>query len=80
MPDNIDHYSYLWNGSEPGWVLLKSPDLVGGYCVFNEVSSALLHIENGQLNMKVCQRMKEMGCKTIDAMPKPAPLSVKPKS
>lgn len=78
MPDTLKRYSYLWNGSEPGWVLLKSPDLVGGCCVFNELRSALLHIEDEQVNLRICQHMKEMGCKEIDAMPKPGPVSVKP--
>jgi hypothetical protein len=55
---------------------LKSPDLVGGYCVFNELSCVLLHIEDERLNMKVCERMKDMGCKAIDKLPNAKPLTV----
>lgn len=80
MPENLNRYSYLWDGSESGWVLLKSSDLFGGFCAFNEVSSALLLIDNEQLNMRVCQRMKEEGCDAIDAMPKSGPSDVTPLS
>jgi hypothetical protein len=79
MPYDLERYKYLWDGTSLGWVLLKSPDLAGGYCVFNELNGALLHIEDEQLNMNLCQRMREMGCKSIDAMPRNEPLDVRSK-
>jgi hypothetical protein len=80
MAHNIDSYKYLWDRSAAGWVLLRSPDLAGGYCIFNEVSSALLHIDDEHLNSLLCQRMQEMGAKTIDEMPKKSPLSAEPRN
>jgi hypothetical protein len=79
MTYDVEKYKYLWDGSTPGWVLLKAPDLAGGYCIFNELSSVLLHIDDDQLNLLLCQRMCERGCKAIDALPSKGPLSVEPR-
>ena len=70
---NIEEYAYLWNGSEEGWVLLKAPDLRGGYCIFNRRSSALLHIDDADLNMLLCERMRDAGCDVLDNLPKEMP-------
>jgi hypothetical protein len=70
---NIEEYAYLWNGSEEGWVLLKAPDLHGGYCIFNRSSSALLHVESDVLNILLCERMREAGCDILDSLPNETP-------
>lgn len=78
IPD-IDKYSYLWDGSQGGWVLLVAPDLQGGFCIFNELTSKLFHMDDEQLNVRLCERMKTAGCKVIDSLPrKVPPIEAKP--
>jgi len=59
MPINVEEYAYLWNGSEEGWVLLKAPNLPGGYSIFNRKSSILLHVDSEELNVLLCERMRD---------------------
>lgn len=66
--DLEQQYKYLWEGVDEGWVLLKSPDFPGGYCVFNK-SGAILLIESDEVNMAVCKRMKDAGCEVLENMP-----------
>ena len=80
MIEDLECYSYLWDGSSPGWVLLKSPYLHCGYCVFDEQNSVLLHIDDELLNTQICQRMKESGCKVIDSIPTIGPVRVEPEN
>jgi len=67
--DALAKYWYLWDGSSPGWVLLKVPELPGGYCVFHKVDRTLLHIESSTENDVVCKKMKENGCEVFEDMP-----------
>jgi len=67
--DPLAQYKYLWDGSEPGWVLLKAPNLPGGYCVFHKAKQILLHIESANTNEAVCKRMKESGCEVLEKLP-----------
>lgn len=69
MSANIESYSYLWDGSQPGWVLLKAPALEVGYCIFNVSSSTMLHIDDEQLNTALCNSMIEAGCPMMDDLP-----------
>lgn len=62
-------YAYLWEQLDQGWVLVKSPDLPGRYCVFNKVTSTALCIEDDEVNQAVCQRMKDAGCDVLDSIP-----------
>jgi hypothetical protein len=66
--DLIQQYEYLWKQTDRNWVILKAPDLLGGYCVFNKHGSVLL-IENAQINEAVCKKMKEAGCEILDNIP-----------
>ena len=67
--ETMASYSYLWDGSTLGWVLLKASELRGGYCVFNKINSVLLHIESGSDNEAVCMKMKESGCEILSELP-----------
>jgi hypothetical protein len=70
MNDNtLTKYQYLWDGSRPGWVLLKAPDLPGGYCVFHKPNRTLLHIDDSNLNEAVCKEMKRYGSEILDKIP-----------
>lgn len=65
----LAEFEYLWDGSSPGWVLLKSPSRVGEYCVFNKANPSVLLIESNEINEAVCRKMKESGCEVLDEMP-----------
>jgi hypothetical protein len=68
MNDNLlAGYSYLWDGSEPEWVLLSGPD--GGYCVFHKTNHVICIIESDDLNEAVCKKMLEEGCEILDDLP-----------
>lgn len=69
MNNTLAEYRYLWDGSRPGWVLLKAPDLPGGYCVFHKINRTLLHIDDSNVNEAVCGKMKENGCEVLEQMP-----------
>jgi hypothetical protein len=61
-------YGYLWGALDKGWVLLRSTDLPGGYCVYNKSGSILL-IESDEVNSAVCKRMKDAGCEVLEKIP-----------
>lgn len=61
------HLEYLWTNPEGDWVLFKSPNLRGGYCVFNKFGSVLL-IEDAEINEAVCKKMLEAGCKVLESI------------
>lgn len=67
--ETITSYSYLWDGSSRGWALLRAPELLGGFCVFNKINRMLLHIESGSDNEAVCIMMKEAGCEILNELP-----------
>jgi hypothetical protein len=66
MSDLERKYGYLWDGSDEGWVLLRAPELPGGYCVFNKKRMVLLHVDSGDLNMRPCERMREAACEALE--------------
>jgi len=68
--DLEQQYGYLWRTPAEGWVLLKAPQLQGGYSVFNKRHSTLLLIESEEENMAVCKRMKDAGCEVLENIPK----------
>jgi hypothetical protein len=69
-PYGFDEFAYLWDGSQPDWVLLTAPELLGGYRVFNAQKCLRLHFDSDELNAALCQRMKEAGCEVLDKLPK----------
>jgi len=73
---NLEKYRYLWDGGDKGWVLLRAPELPGGYCVFNKVRSVLLLVESSELNLQLCKRMRNAGCEVLEDQPKGATVQV----
>ena len=71
--DELAEFAYLWDGSEPGWVVLRATDLLGGFMVFHKTNSTALLIESESLNEAVCKRMIENGCEILDEMPPGTP-------
>jgi len=74
MPDTESKYSYLWDGSQTGWVLLAAPELPGNYCIFNKETSVLLKVARADLNLKLCERMRAAGCEVLEEPPHPLPV------
>ncbi len=73
--DALTEYRFLWDGSNPGWVLLKTSGHPSGYCVFNRIHSTLLHIESSEVKEAVCKKMKELGCEILEEVT-PGPVKV----
>jgi hypothetical protein len=63
--DLTREFGHLWNGSQPGWVLVRDPDLAGGFSIYNK-SGVLLHVENEDTKRFVCERMRAAGCEILD--------------
>lgn len=67
--ETVDSFSYLWDGSEPGWVLVKSTLSISGYWIFNLAVSASLDIHDERLVALLCERMIEAGCPILGGLP-----------
>jgi hypothetical protein len=74
---DLQKFSYLWDGTNPGWVLLRAPNLRGGFCIYNKIGRSLLHVESSELNKVLCERLKEKGIEILEAVP-PGEVVVKP--
>jgi hypothetical protein len=72
----IEEYEYLWNHTDPNWVLLKAPNSSDRYVVFNKQGSMLI-IENDELKSAICQRMKDAGCEILETLPMLGPAIAK---
>jgi len=76
---DFKRYDYLWDGTDPGWVLLKAPLLPGGLCIYNKIGRVLFHIESSELNQALCERLKQKGTETLDTVPA-GEITVKPRN
>lgn len=61
---NIDEYSYLWDGTQSGWGLLKKDDT--GYTIFDTENSVMLKIDDVNLQHVLCEKMLSSGVKIIE--------------
>jgi hypothetical protein len=68
MKDELAEYSYLWDGSSPGWVLVKDPEVSGEFSVVHKTRHVALLIENDAISKAVCQKMLENGCEVLDGL------------
>jgi hypothetical protein len=75
---DLKKYNYLWDGADPGWVLLKAPELAGGLCIYNKRKQALLHIESSDLNAALCEQLKKKGVEILGNV-LPGEVVVKPR-
>jgi hypothetical protein len=66
MPEKIEQYAYLWDGTQPGWVLLRAPELLGGFSIYNKLNKVLLHLDDEKTNLMLCEQMKSIGCEVIE--------------
>jgi hypothetical protein len=76
---DLEKYSYLWDGSDPDWVLLRAPEVAGGLCVYNKNGRALLLVESSDLNMALCEELKRNGVEILEN-PLPGQAVVKPRN
>ena len=59
----LEEYSCLWNGNEPGWVVLKDKY---DYTIYNPRTQMVLHIEDEDLNNQLAAVMILNGCEVYD--------------
>ena len=58
----LEKYSYLWDGSESGWVVLKDKYK---YTIFNKETKMMLLVEDEDLNNRLAAYMILNGCEVI---------------
>ena len=62
----LDSYSYLWDGSATGWVLVSVDD----HCsIFNEKTRMLLAIDDDSLHQEIVSKMRQRSVKVLDSIP-----------
>jgi hypothetical protein len=76
--DDLEKYKYLWDGTDPGWVLVKAPKLAGGFCIYNKQGRTILHVESKDLNVALCEQLRKKGVEILDQV-LPGKVDVKPK-
>lgn len=64
----IERHKYLWDGTEEGWVLIKSrrgrlPT------IYNLQTKMALTIDDDRLYQEVVERMRESGTPILDSLP-----------
>lgn len=62
MAPSIDDFVFLWDGSEPGWILLKLSGAESSYVVFNTESRVAMNFDDAEAHAAVTARMIERGC------------------
>ena len=72
---NIDEYSYLWDGTQSGWGLLKKDD--NSYTIFDAKNSVMLKIDNADIQHALCEKMLLSGVNIIEDI-KPISVEVTP--
>lgn len=61
--DQLEEYSYLWDGSDPGWVVLKDEY---DYTIYNTQRHSVLSIEDEDLNNQLAAAMILSGCEVYE--------------
>ncbi len=74
---NIDEYSYLWDGTQSGWGLLKKDGT--GYTIFDAENSVMLKIDDVNLQHTLCEKMLLSGVKIIEKI-QPVSVEITPSS
>lgn len=67
MPDGAAEYHYLWDGSEPGWVVLRTRVALG--TLFNTNTRMALVIEDNAVYARVIELMRTHGRPFLDSFP-----------
>ena len=59
---SLDEYRFLWDGTEPGWVLFLTGDT---YLPYNEETQMALVIEDDDELWQVTERMRAAGISAV---------------
>lgn len=70
MTDKSSEFAYLWDGSEPDWVLLRgSKSTRSSYAIFNLSTRGAMLIEDDELFHAVVEEMLSKGAQVFDRLP-----------
>ncbi|MEV7891832.1 hypothetical protein ACWD3I_48310 [Streptomyces sp. NPDC002817] len=67
MTDEATEYHYLWDGSEEGWVVLRTKAALG--TIFNINTRMALLIEDNAVYARVIEQMRTHGRPFLDSIP-----------
>jgi hypothetical protein len=78
--DELQEYVYLWDGTEPGWSLLKlkpGPAGTPRYGILNVVTQSTVIIEDDEVSQAAKAEMLARGCLVLSKIPwsVPSPVS-----
>ena len=62
----VDSYSYLWDGTAVGWVLVANDDRQS---IFNETTRMLLAIDDDSVHEEIVREMVRRNVKVLDSIP-----------
>lgn len=65
---STDDYSYLWDGSEEGWVLISFTESTEPL-IYNEMSHEALIIDDSELHREIVSIMVANGKELLSDMP-----------
>lgn len=72
MNDDVaNEYAFLWDGTESGWVVVKSAESSSGRYIFNLATRSMLLVEIDALNEELCDQMLRAGCALLEGIPEP---------
>ncbi|WP_427920041.1 hypothetical protein [Streptomyces sp. cg40] len=66
--DESAEYSYLWDGAEDGWVVVRTSFAAG--TVFNTSTRMALLVEDDALHARVIELMRAHGRPFLDSFPR----------
>ncbi|ALC27483.1 hypothetical protein ABE83_10580 [Streptomyces sp. CFMR 7] len=67
MTSQSDKYAFLWDGSEEGWVVIRTK--IGPGAIYNIATHTALVIENDQAAERAIRLMRENGRPLLDSIP-----------
>ncbi|MFN0129836.1 MAG: hypothetical protein ACKV19_24490 [Verrucomicrobiales bacterium] len=63
----IQKHSYLWDGSQTGWVIVDNS--LDTPVIYNEERSVMLHVDSAELKTAFLTGMKQSGARLISRAP-----------
>ena len=67
--DDLAEYRNLWNGSEPGWVLVRDAEHPDRFIIYNERTRFGWLIEDEDKKARVVERMLREKVPVLDQIP-----------
>lgn len=67
MAEGVEKYSYLWDGSQNGWKLIREADFPGELFIVNRETGSLLHIDDPVLKAALSAQMLKAGIEVEEA-------------